>query len=886
MKPLDPNTPLRRDVRLLGDLLGQILKAQVGEALYLKIEAIRQLSKNTHKQLDITTAQLNSVLVGLSPQDMLVIVRAFSHFLNLANIAEMSHRLRRSRWYQRHQQSTPQPGSIEATFMLFREKNTNPQDVLKVVQDLQIDLVLTAHPTEVMRRTMMKKFDEIAKLLIQNTLKSLTPKENREQQEALYREITAIWQTDEIRRKKPTPIDEAKWGFAVIESSLWKALPQYLREFDRELKKLTNENLPLTAKPIQFSAWMGGDRDGNPNVTAPLTEQICYMSRWVAMDLYIRDITILITSLSMRNCSNELRVIVGNVAEPYRAALRMLKQKMLNSRQWLEDKLAEKPSLVEDFIHNESDILNPLMLCHRSLLASNASAIAQGELLDFIRRVVCFGLTLTRLDIRQEAAKHSKLLDEMTQYLEMGSYLSWDENKRQTFLLAQLQGENQLITNSMVFTEESREVFNTFLMIAKHSLSIGAYVISMARNPSDVLAVCLLQHEAKIKPFHRVVPLFETLEDLNRAPRCLDDLLSIPWYQTVIQGFQEIMIGYSDSGKDAGILAAGWAQYQAQEQCVSVAKNHRVRLTLFHGRGGSVGRGGGPAHMAILSQPPGSLDGRLRVTEQGEVIRNKYGLPEKAMRTLELYTTATMQATLEPPPAPSIEWRNVMDTLAKNSYLAYCEVVKENKDFISYFETATPLAEIGNLAIGSRPMRRKSPTNSLSELRAIPWVFAWTQNRLLLPAWLGVGEAIEAAILSNHLPIIHDMVKGWPFFRTMLNMIEMVLAKASPEISLQYEKKLVSPELWSLGEMLRNKFVLTSQMTREVLQIEQLLESNPLLFRTILLRSTYLYPLHVLQAELLKREREHCHMKAQAQMNQDALLVSISGIAAGMQNTG
>lgn len=884
MNTSDPNAPLRGNVRLLGDTLGKTLKAQVGDALYQKIETIRQLSKEACLGDAAADKALNALLQVLTSDEMLGVARAFSHFLNLANIAENVHRIRRSRWHQLHHQSVSQLGSIEATFKEFQDKNIAPERLYLAVEHLNIDLVLTAHPTEVMRRTLMQKFDKIGRLLRDYDEKRLTPEEFLETEESLYREVTSVWQTDEIRRRKPTPIDEAKWGFAVIENSLWPALPGFIKELDRQLKKFTGQSLPLVASPICFSSWMGGDRDGNPNVTSDVTEKVCLLARWMAADLYARDVNALSAALSMQDCNQALREYVGDAPEPYRALLKKLKDQLLATKQWIEVKLAGKSSDAWDIIERKEQILEPLLLCYHSLQACHAQCIADGELTDLIRRVACFGIALTRLDVRQEAAKHTQLLDEVTQYLGIGSYNEWDEKKRQAFLKDKLSSTSPFITNEIPLTEMSHEVWKTCCMIARQlPASMGAYVISMASHPSDILAVCLLQKEAGVVHPMRVVPLFETQSDLQQAPLCLDALLACNWYKNHIHGHQEIMIGYSDSGKDAGILAAGWAQYNAQENLVLVAKKHGIRLTLFHGRGGSVGRGGAPAHMAIRSQPPGSVEGSLRVTEQGEVIRNKYSLPERARRTLELYATATLEASLLPPPQPKQSWRQMMQLLCDSSFQAYRNVVKNNQHFVDYFYQVTPLQEIGSLAIGSRPSRRYQD-KGIEGLRAIPWVFAWTQNRLLLPAWLGVGDALQVAEASD-LALIREMADEWPFFRSLLSMVEMVLTKASLEIFTFYETRLVPLALRSEGELLRLKFLQTQEAILKALNIGKLLETNPILLRTLLLRSPYLYPLHVLQAELLCRVRTQGDT-IQNNKNMDALLVTISGIAAGMQNTG
>lgn len=896
------NMPLREDVRLLGKILGETIQSQVGFELYNKVETIRRLSKEAYKGNSESLKTLLETLQDLTPDEILVVVRAFSYFLNLVNIAENYHRIRRGRWHQSHSNISPQKGSLEWTFLNFQKKGYDPFVIQKTILDLNIELVLTAHPTEVTRRTLIHKYDHIAKALDQLERGDLTPRGREKCYSILHEEMTGAWQTDEIRRERPTPIDEAKWGFAVIEGSLWQAVPNFLRELDAQLFTLTKERLPLEANPIRFGSWMGGDRDGNPNVTHKITAEVCLLSRWMAANLYAKDISQLSTALSMSRCTAELRAYLGpeqqTVVEPYRAILKPLRERLQATCSWVETQIAKLQK--EGFDHELSndpyviqepnDILEPLLICYRSLIECGAHSIANSMLLDIIRRVVCFGISLVKLDIRQEASRHALCLDEVTQYLQLGSYLAWPLAQKQQFLETELAGKRPLIPLDMKFTPESQEVWNTFLMLAKQSpLSLGAYVISMARDPVDILIVQLLQREAGIQQPLRIVPLFETLSDLQNAALCFDKLLKIEQYKNSIFGRQEIMIGYSDSSKDAGILSASWALYQAQEALVEVARSHDVHLTLFHGRGGTVGRGGAPAHMAILSQPPVSIAGSIRITEQGEVIRHKYAFEEIAQRTLELYTSATLQACAEPPPEPNHEWRDLMDKLSQDAQQNYTQIIKNDPNFFPYFDAVTPCKEIGKLAIGSRPAKR-SNIDALSSLRAIPWVFAWTQNRLTIPGWLGVGEALEHAIKADQQLCLTQMAHQWPFFESLMSMVEMVLTKSDPNLSLHYESRLAAEPLKYVGQHLRSQYMKTVSMVQTILEVPTLLEKQSVLARSIALRSPYIYPLHILQAELLHRTRtsvktqegEDDHMS----IYNTALLISISGIAAGMRNTG
>jgi phosphoenolpyruvate carboxylase len=509
--------------------------------------------------------------------------------------------------------------------------------------------------------------------------------------------------------------------------------------------------------------------------------------------------------------------------------------------------------------------------------------IADGPLLDFLRRVSTFGLFLVRLDVRQDATRHAAAMGEITDYLGLGRYDAWDEQQRLQFLQAELSNRRPLLPTDFRPSADTAEVLNTCREVAAApAASLGSYVISMAGAASDVLAVQLLLKEAGLRRPMRVVPLFETLADLDNAAVAIEQLLGLPGYRAGLHGPQEVMIGYSDSAKDAGTTAAAWAQYRAQESLVRICREHDVELLLFHGRGGTVGRGGGPAHEAILSQPPGSVNGRFRTTEQGEMIRFKFGMPDIAEQNLNLYLAAVLEATLLPPPAPQQAWREQMDKLAADGVATYRGVVREHPQFVEYFRQATPEQELGRLPLGSRPAKRRE--GGVESLRAIPWIFAWTQTRLMLPAWLGWEAALRNALERGEGGLLGEMREQWPFFRTRIDMLEMVLAKADESIAKLYDERLVDSELHPLGAHLRD---LLSQASAVVLGLtgqSQLLTHSPETLEFITVRNTYLDPLHLLQAELLARSRQR-EQEAGSALEQ-ALLVSVAGIAAGLRNTG
>ncbi len=871
---------LREDIRQLGGLLGSTIHDQAGASVYETIEEIRGLAKDARAGDNAAAKALESRL-GALPDDLIVpVVRAFSQFFSLANIAEQHHRVRRSRAWVRDPETGPLRGSLEEFFKRMTPEVSADQ-LHETIRNLDIELVFTAHPTEVMRRSLLKKYNRIAELLDQSDRLDPTPEEIEEVHQSLRREITAAWQTDEIRRRRPTPQDEARWGLAVIEQTLWEVVPHYLRRLDRLLQRQTGQPLSLDAAPIHFGSWMGGDRDGNPRVTSKVTAEVCLLNRWKAVELYQGEVQHLIEELSLQCASQELRDWVGDAWEPYRSALKTVRDRLIATRHWIEARLVGRRPADALIYWRTEELREPLMICYRSLHESGAGMVAEGRLKDLLRRLSVFGITLMRVDIRQESTRHANAMNAITEALGLGRYLDWDETTRQQFLLQELDNPRPLLPHDFSPDEEVAEVLDTCRVIAEMgSESLGAYVISMASKPSDILAVRLLQKAAAVDAPLRVVPLFETLADLEGAQDCLEQLLALPGYREAIAAEQEVMIGYSDSGKDASHLAAAWALYQTQEQLVATARHHQIKLTLFHGRGGSIGRGGGPTHAAILSQPPGSVSGRLRVTEQGEVIQAKFGLPGIAERNLELYTTAVAEATLFPPNPPLDEWREMMDRLADTSCQTYRALVRETPEFIDYFRHATPEHEISHLAIGSRPARRK-PTKGIESLRAIPWIFAWTQTRLLLPAWYGAGTALASQMASGQRDGLRHMYDTWPFFRAFVDMLEMVLAKSDPAVAAWYDERLVPQSLQMLGAQLREQLSETRSMVLAVSGHEQPLDETPVVQRSIGLRNPYVDPLNLIQVELLDRIRH-----GREENLRDALMICINGIAAGMRNTG
>ncbi|MBY4678817.1 phosphoenolpyruvate carboxylase [Marinobacterium arenosum] len=859
---------LRENVRMLGESLGSTMQAELGDAFLNKIERIRLLAKRARQEPESDYGELLKALGELSDAELLPVARAFTQFLNLANIAEEHHRVRR------RLEGRVAYDSLPGLFDKLQQQGFSGEQIAGVLTGMQVDLVLTAHPTEVNRRTLIQKYDGVT-----GCLRKLDRGHNV--QHRLHELISQIWHTNEIRQQRPSPVEEAKWGFAVIENSLWQAVPRFLRKLDKQLQRATGQRLPLDAAPIRFASWMGGDRDGNPNVTAKVTTEVLLLSRWMAADLYERDIDQLRAELSMHRCNSELRAEVGDSAEPYRDLLGRVRERLRHTKRWIQSELDGKPIDPYDILREDRELLEPLRLCHRSLHECGMAIIAEGPLEDIIRRVACFGLSLVRLDVRQNSDRHAAVIAELVDFYELGDYHSWSEENKQKFLLHELRSRRPLISPHWQPSADTQEVLDTCRVVAQTGIdALGSYVISMASQPSDVLAVILLLRDMGMRHNIRVVPLFETLDDLESARDCIAALLDVDWYLDYCGGHQEVMIGYSDSSKDAGQLAAAWGQFKAQQALTELCAQRGVKLTLFHGRGGTVGRGGGPSHTAILAQPPGSVAGSLRVTEQGEMIRFKFGIPEIAVRNLELYTGAVLEATLAPASEPRPQWRELIERLARRGLQDYRTLVRNDPQFVPYFRAATPEQELAKLPLGSRPAKRRQD-GGVESLRAIPWIFAWTQIRLMLPAWLGSDGALGMALEEGEETLLKEMYHDWPFFRANIDMLEMVLAKSDVRISAYYDQRLVSEELRVLGSSLRERLKTTIALVNRIKGQDSLLVDNPVIRQSIEVRNPYIDPLHFLQAELLHRDRNHPDETLER-----ALMVTMAGISAGMRNTG
>ncbi len=883
-----PTKLLREDIRYLGNILGEVIKEQEGIKFFNLVEKVRKLSKANKINLKNKNSfkKLVKTVRNSNPIDTLRLTRAFTHLINFINLAESIDTSRNLDEYETKRKNLKYNIFIEEIFeKLFKNKKISNNKIYNLAKNLDIGIVLTAHPTEVKRRTLIQKYHKIIEILEQRDLYNSHPSKLTQLNKQLHDEFTIIWNTDDLKRTKPSPFDEARWGLAIIEDSLWETIPKVYRRLNSIFLKNMNRGLPKNFNPIQFGSWMGGDRDGNPNVTAKVTKEVILLSRWEAAKLYEKSLTKIIRSYSMKKCSKKISSKVGKTFEPYRVFLRPLRDKLRLTHRSIEQYFINKTPLDKNILLSSTEeILKPLRVVRESLEQNHNENVASGELLDLMRRAKCFGINLARLDIRQESSRHRQLIAELIKKKFNKNYYNFTEEEKINFLKSKLISTKSFINKFKFSDKENNEVWSTFKVLADEpSECLGAYVISMTTSVSDILSVSFLQKEAKINNKLRVVPLFETLDDLINAKSIMESLFSKKWYRKLINNKQEVMIGYSDSSKDAGKICASWHQYKAQEEIVRLGKKFDVNVTFFHGRGGSPGRGGGPIQATLRSQPPGSVNGKIRITDQGEVIQQKYGYEPIAEYNLCSYIGAVTEATLNPPPTPKQNWRSLIEKMSDISKSSYRKNINQSSEFIKYFKTVTPSAALGKLSIGSRPSKRKNVDN-IKSLRAIPWVFAWTQIRLMLPAWLGSAEALRYAYIKKFRRTLIDMEKNWPFFNSMLDILDMVITKADPDISKIYEKYLADDALKKIGKKLRFQFEVIKKLNKKITTKEVILTRKQ--FRTLItVRAIYSEVLNIIQPIVIYKLKKNKIMSDKKYLN-DALLTSIAGISAAMKNTG
>jgi phosphoenolpyruvate carboxylase len=882
------NTELRNDVRRLADLLGQTISRQESEQLLSLVESLR---------LSVREGQQDQILSKLDDSQTISLVRAFSHYFNLANVAEQ---VNRSKVLAEAHKSGGSWLSKTIDNILQAQKDGKDFDTKELqiwIDNFSVRPVFTAHPTEAARRSVLSKMTTIAQLLEQP--------DSQIKRERLAEAVDLLWQTDELRLGRPEPLDESVNSIYYLDELLIETVPEVLAEFANEVKRL-GVNLSLNARPLSFGTWIGGDRDGNPNITAEVTKaaillQNSHFTRTVFEHLdELRQALSISTKLAGVSAELEKSVVQDleklpeienryrriNVEEPYRLKATAIRHKLALTQVRHANGLPHFPG--RDY-KDTAELLSDLEIMRNSLLANNGELIATGLLERITRAIGAFGLTHATMDVREHSEVHHQLLSKLF------------ANLNPELINAQLLSNEKPNTGDL--DEQSNRCYKTFLAINELIDRFGpevieSYIISMTKSADDVIAAVLIAKIAGLisldekNEFAKIgfVPLLETVTELRSADKILDDLLSNKNYRKIVKlrgNLQEVMLGYSDSNKDAGITTSQWEIHKAQRKLRDVAIKHDVKLRLFHGRGGSVGRGGGPTYDALIALPWGSIDGQIKMTEQGEVISDKYGLPALAKENLELTLAAALEATiLNRKPRQSAgdlnSWNECMDLISDNAFSAYRGLV-EQPELPAYFYASTPVEQLGNMFLGSRPSRRPQDSGGLDSLRAIPWVFGWTQSRQIVPGWYGVGSGLKAAREAGKSELLQKLLKDWHFFRTFISNVEMTLAKTDLAIAQRYVSELVDPSLHKIFDQIKNEFELTVNELLLMTNKTEILGNQPILARTLQIRDTYLAPLQLLQISLLKRVR---NQKEVDPLLARALLLTINGVAAGLRNTG
>jgi phosphoenolpyruvate carboxylase len=919
-------------IHFLGDLLGETIRSQSGPATFDLEERVRALAKRLRSTADQDAErELQQIVQGLSVEQASDLLRAFTHFFGLVNLAEQLERLRVLRERDLREPARPRSESIRAAVRQIAADGVPAEQIAATLGEMLLVPVFTAHPTESQRRTGLYSLRRVAALVQRLLGNELLPSERAELERRIAGEIVGRWQSDQLRIHKPTVIDEVKYGRFYMETTLLDVVPGIYRELEAALEETYFDRDWELPPLLRFGSWIGGDRDGNPYVTPNITVEAVRLLQEALLQHYVERVERLSRALSPSTrevpISDELAasleadaavfpdtaalVKMRNEFEAYRQKCTYIRERLLLTikvtteyqPRWDINGIARLGNDIA-WYKGARGLLDDLRVMDRSLRANAGALLADGELHDLIRLVEVFGVHMATLDIRQHSSRHTSALQEILAAAGVcDDYTALDEQARTALLSTELQSRRPLIPARLEFSPETNETVETLRTVAAllEQLNpdvIHTYIISMTTGPSDVLAVLLLAREASLyDAIGRtsrldIVPLFETRADLQHAPEIVRNLLRTPAYRDHLQfrgNEQEIMLGYSDSNKDTGYVAANWSLYVAQRELIDVARDEGVRLHLFHGRGGAIGRGGGGANQAILAQPAGTVDGRLRLTEQGEMIFERYGLAGIGARHIEQLVHALLLTTFSPPGADVPEqWCEIMSEMADESATAYRALVYDNPRFVDYFYEATPITELVRLNIGSRPASRTS-SRRIEDLRAIPWVFAWMQSRHTIPGWYGLGAALEHYI-EHHpdegLTLLQRMYREWPFFTTLIENAQMILSKADMRIAHSYAALVEDQALGA--EIFENVAAEHARTVRAVLMITgqtQLLDNTPILQRSIERRNPYIDPLSAIQVELLRRLRDTSDEEGTDELR-EAVLLSVNGIAAGLKNTG
>lgn len=908
--------PLREEVRFLGTLLGEVLREQGGEILFNTVERIRLLTRELRRHYtEEREKELETLVASLDLPLALQVARAFGLYFQLVNLAEQHHRIRRKRDYEREKR-VPQPRSLESLLEGFRSRGMSASQVREILGRVQVELVVTAHPTEATRRTVISILRRLWSLLEARENPVLSPREQEEIQREMKELLVLLWQTSEVRATRPEPMDEVRKSLFYFEETLWDTLPLVHQELEREFRRRWNEPLGV-GKLITFRTWVGGDRDGNPNVTSEVTRSTLYYHRDLAVRRYSEAVRRLMArfgqSTRLVGVSPELLAsleaderslpeppldfVRWDETEPYRRKLAFILWRLEQLRQH-NLALAGGRESQEGWggrYRSARELLADLRLIRDSLLQNGGQVVAEGALGRLILQVELFGFHLAPLEIRQHSEVHESAVEEILSRAGFPGYSQLPEERRGELLSSLLLRPESLLHPEGPYSSLTREVLSVFQVIREAQEEIGpeavdTYIVSMAHGPSDLLEVLLLARESGLFSPERgesrltVVPILETIPDLRRAAEFMRRLLSLPAYLRYLSGrglLQEVMLGYSDSDKDGGYLAANWELYRCQKSLIALGEETGVRFKFYHGRGGALGRGGGPTTRAIMALPAGSTAWGIKLTEQGEVLSDRYLLPGIAFRSLEqvLWAAAVKLGGEGSEGLP--EWEEAMEEMAEASYRSYRDFLFAQGG-LGYFFLATPIEHIDKLNIGSRPTSR-GELRSFEDLRAIPWVFAWNQSRHLIPAWYGVASGLSVlASRAGGLDMLRKMYRHWPFFQAMIDNLQMALAKSDLHIARQYAELVEDGRLReAVFALVAEEYRRTRRLVLAVTGQKEVLENEPVLAQSIKLRNPYVDPLSYLQVRFLKEWRRDPRPELDF-----PLLITINGIAAGLRNTG
>ena len=910
------DAPLRNDIRLLGRILGDTVREQEGAETFDIVERIRQASIRFHRDNEPgARRELEAILDSLSATQTLAIVRAFSYFSHLANIAEDQHHIRRNRAHVRAG-TAPRAGTLAYALKRAREAGIDADELRAFFDHALVSPVLTAHPTEVRRKSTLTRELEIAAVIDAREQMEGDAFELERSEEKLRRAVLTLWRTNMLRQIKLKVLDEVANGLSYYDYTFFRELPRIYCAIEDELARQTPaaKNAERLASFLRVGSWIGGDRDGNPFVTADVQRETMRLQSARALGHYLEELHALGGEMSVSGTLAPVSAPLHELAErstdrsanrqdePYRRAILGIYSRLAATARDLDQIVVSRRPMTEAAAYKTAaELCADLDVISASLENNGLGILARGRLRALRRAVDVFGFHLAPLDLRQNSDVHERTIAELLAAAQPGvEYLALGEEARIALLLRELRSPRPLVSPFIAYSAETQGELAVFRTAAAIHATYGpeairVSIISKAQGVSDMLELALLLKEVGLvsavgRAALNMAPLFETIEDLRACVGVMDRLLAIPEYRRFVDylgGEQEVMLGYSDSNKDGGFVTSGWELYKAEIGLIEVFRKHGVRIRLFHGRGGSVGRGGGPSYDAILAQPGGAVQGQIRITEQGEIISSKYSNPEVGRRNLEILAAATLEASLlqEKVAAPDPSYLSAMETLSTSAFKAYRGLVYETEGFEKYFWSSTVITEIATLNIGSRPASRKK-TTAIEDLRAIPWVFSWAQCRLMLPGWYGFGSAVKdfiAADPKGGLAQLKDMYRHWPFFRTLLSNMDMVLAKSSIAIASRYAQLVPDVALReAIFSRISSEWRSSVDALLAIMEQEKLLQSNPLLDRSIRNRFPYLDPLNHVQVELLKLHRAH----AGNEKVLTGIQLTINGISAGLRNSG